>query len=90
MIKKTLETLNLIVLIIFCISCNLHSQSHVIVAVRKYNYPLQPGTIVPDIISNPRNVKDLPDSISASSPKGYQYIEFIAEFLLPYVSASHK
>lgn len=66
-------------------SCNLKSQSHVhtINTVRKYDYPLQPGTIVPDIISNPSNIKDLPDSIYAFAPHGYQYIEFLVQFLLP-------
>lgn len=84
MTTRTLISLNLIVIITFCLSCNLQSQSHVITTVRKYDYPLPPGIIVPDIVSNPHNVKDLPDSISNTSPKGYKYIEFYAQFVLPY------
>ncbi len=84
MSTKTLLNLNIIVLITFCVSCNLHSQSPTITTVRKYDYPLPSGIIVPDIVSNPYNVKNLPDSIIATSPKGYQYIEFYAQFVLPY------
>jgi|GEM_PF-6706993 len=83
MMKKALETVNLIVLITFCMSCNLHGQSHVIVTVRKYDYPLPSGTIVTDVISRPHNIKNLPDSILASSPEGYRYVEYGAQFLLP-------
>ncbi len=40
MIIKALKTLNLIAFITFCMSYSLHSQSQVIVTVRKYDYPL--------------------------------------------------
>lgn len=82
MLIKNLKYFNPVVCIALCMSCNLQSQSHVIPTLRKYDYPLQSGTIVPDIISNPRNIKNLPDS--ASAPSGYQYIEFITQFVLPY------
>ena len=83
MIKKNLKNLIFIFFITFCMSCNLQSQSHVIVALKKYDYPLQAGTIVPDIISHPGNIKILPDSISATSPRDYEYLEFIVQFVLP-------
>ncbi len=81
--SKALKNLNLIVLITFFINWNLHSQSHVIATVRKYDYPLPSGTIVTDIISRPHNIKNLPDSILTSSPKGYRYLKFGVQFVLP-------
>jgi thiol-disulfide isomerase/thioredoxin len=55
----------------------------VLVAERKYDYPLPPGTTVTDVISRPHNVKHIPDSIAHSSPEGYQYLAFGAQFVLP-------
>lgn len=86
MTTKTLVISNLTAILAFCMSYHLQSQSHVIATERKYDYPLQAGIIVPDIISRPHNIKNLPDSISASSLIGYQYLEFYAQFVLPYES----
>lgn len=82
--KKSFGNLKVITLIIFCICSKLQGQTQTIAAVRKFDYPLKSGTIVPDLFSNPSNLKSLPDSISATSPKGYQYMEFFAQFVLPY------
>ncbi|MDX1912889.1 MAG: thioredoxin-like domain-containing protein [Saprospiraceae bacterium] len=83
MLSKAFEFLYLVGLFYFCMNCNLNSQSYIIVTERKYDYPLPSGMIVPDIISRPQNIKNLPDSILDTSPSGYQYMEFYPQFLLP-------